>query len=149
MKMKRWLILWAFYALLMGGCGGDDLVDLREMNKTIKRVTKSATQHLPMVREVNVSEVDILEKMGLHFEDEKIVIDLNQTNHFFEGLEKKANQKAQSLERALDEINISKEAGVLVQKSKVAIDLNKTKNLLDNISHIFENILFDANRTNR
>ncbi len=136
-------IFLGFLVTLMLGCQSQEhATSLSTQEHPIKKSKPLSS------KEQNLSkERDLLGEMGFYLEQEKIIIDLNQTNLFFRGLEKEAKAKAQALEDALAEINITRDAGILVEKSKLSLDLNQTKQLLNNISHIFENTLFDQNRS--
>ncbi len=143
--MKKIIInvITIFYMVFLLGCQSEEVTLLADQNSTkIKKVEKVLEQE-------GDNGNDLLREMGLIFEKEKIIIDLNRTDNFFLDLEKRADEKAKSIEKELEEINISRDAGILIEETKLSIDLNKTKNLLDNLSHLFETILFDANSTNR
>ena len=88
----------------------------------------------------------IFQEMGIEFIGDKIIIDMNKTDNFFGTLDKRIESK---IEREIEkvDINISRDLGIAIEEEKINIDLNKTKNMLDNISHIFENILFESNST--
>ena len=136
-------LLGVLFIFLLLGCQSDEVTLLSDKNSTkIQKAEKALEQE-------GEKGNGLLREMGLIFEKEKIIIDLNRTDNFFLDLEKRADEKAKSIEKELEEINISRDAGILIEETKLSIDLNKTKNLLDNLSHLFETILFDANSTNR
>ena len=95
----------------------------------------------------------MLEEMGIEFSDEKLIIDINKTNNFFGTLERRLERQAKKFEQEVEkkieqiDINISRDLGINIEEEEIKIDLNKTKNMLDNISHIFETILFESNST--
>ena len=115
------------------------------------RVTDTASKRDISAVEQNQSTASkekktIFQEMGIEFIGDKIIIDMNKTDNFFGTLDKRIESK---IEREIEkvDINISRDLGVAIEEEKINIDLNKTKNMLDNISHIFENILFESNST--
>ena len=84
----------------------------------------------------------LLSELGLSFEQEKIIIDINKTGQFFETLEGSLEEKMASVD-----LNITRDAGVIISDDKVSVDLNKTKKLLDNVSSFFETVINDINRS--
>lgn len=92
-------------------------------------------------------EKTIFQEMGIEFSDEKLIIDINKTNNFFGTLEKRLENRVEKQIKKIEQIdiNITRDMGIDIQNEEIKIDLNKTKNMLDNISHIFETILFDSN----
>ena len=104
-----------------------------------------------VVEEQNIStsskvEKGVLEEMGIEFNGDKLIIDINKTDNFFGTLDKRIEKKVEQKIKKID-INISRDIGISVDDEEINIDLNKTKNMLDNISHIFESILFELNST--
>ncbi len=135
-------LLGMVFSFWLLGCQSDEvtlLSDQKSMTKEEKEKTLKVDEN---------QESDLLKEMGLIFEKDKIIIDLNKTDSFFLGLEKRADEKAKSIEKELEEINISRDAGILVEETKFSIDLNKSKKLLDKLSHIFEMVLSDVNSSN-
>jgi len=88
----------------------------------------------------------IFQEMGIEFNNDKLIIDINKTDNFFKTLDKRFEKK---IEQEIDkmDINISRDLGVNIEEDEIKIDMNKTKNMLDNISHIFEALLFESNTT--
>ena len=131
-------------ALLLLGCESEEKNILLEKNVT------SMKQKEDVTKTVKTEEKTVFQEMGLDFENDKIIIDINKTTNFFMGLENKIDSKAKEIEEKIEkaDINISRDTGVIVNENEVKIDLNQTKNLLDNLSNLFENILFDINSSN-
>jgi len=103
------------------------------------------------VEEQNIStpskkQNSIFQEMGIEFSGDKIIIDINKTDNFFGTLDKRIEKEIENKIEKID-INISRDAGINIDDKEINIDLNKTKNMLDNISHIFESILFESNCT--
>jgi hypothetical protein len=130
------------FFLFFLGCQSEDVSLLSDNNHSYHKKDKNIT------KSVQRNEEHFLETLGVSYKQDKIIIDLNKTNHFFVALEKRADEKAKVLEKKLNEINMSKEAGILVDQTSLSVDLNKTHILLENLSNLFENVLFDINRTN-
>ena len=107
------------------------------------------------VKEQNIStphqrKKSVFEEMGIEFNGDKLIIDINKTNNFFGTLDKRIEKEIKKeIEQKIDkiDINISRDVGINIEEEEINIDLNKTKNMLDNISHIFESILFESNST--
>ena len=147
MNQLTQVISMAVLGAFLVGCQCEEVSLLSEGNGTQKERVQSSHTTPEVSAKEGISQAELLHRLGLYVDNNRIVIDLNQTNRFFKDLEAEVHQKQVSLEHAIDEINITKEAGILVEQGKVAVDLNRTKNLLDNISHIFKTILFDQNST--
>lgn len=110
---------------------------------------KEAEHNLSIVKQKKT----IFQEMGIEFSNEKLIIDINKTNNFFGTLEKRLERHAkefgQKVENKIEkiDINITRDMGIEVKQEEINIDLNKTKKMLDNISHIFESLLFESNST--
>jgi len=92
---------------------------------------------------------DLLKNMGFDFSDEKVLIDINKTNHFFEELEIEMNGKKKEIEKKITnaEINFTKGIGIEVTGDKIGIDLNKTRNMLQDINSLVKDIVLDINHS--
>ncbi len=107
------------------------------------------------VEEQNIStpskkQKSVFQEMGIEFSGDKIIIDINKTDNFFGTLDKRIEKKIEKeIKHKIEkiDINISRDAGINIDDKEINIDLNKTKNMLDNISHIFESVLFESNST--
>ncbi|MCK5854566.1 MAG: hypothetical protein KAG56_05045 [Sulfurovaceae bacterium] len=127
------------------------------ITKIVKEIKSGVLQREAKEVEQNRSthkiEKSIFQEMGIEFSDEKLIIDINKTNNFFGTLENRLERQAKEFEHEIEkkieqiDINISRDLGINIQEEEIKIDLNKTKNMLDNISHIFETILFESNST--
>jgi len=94
----------------------------------------------------SLNKKTVFQEMGIEFNNDKLIIDINKTDNFFKTLDKRFEKK---LEQEIDkmDINISRDLGINIEEDEIKIDMNKTKNMLDNISHIFEALLFESNTT--
>jgi len=94
-------------------------------------------------------EADMLNRLGFEFKDEKIVLDINKTSHFFEMLEVEMENKAKEIEDKImkADINMTKGMGVHIEGDEIGIDLNKTKNMLQQINILMKDIFLDINST--
>ncbi len=166
MSKKIYLLL--FLLLSLTSCDNGERVHEQSSEKksgqdTISQVVKELKSGVPQKKiEQNLSQEytptvkqnkTIFQEMGIEFSDEKLIIDINKTNNFFGTLEKRLERHAkklgQKVENKIEEIdiNITRDIGIDVKQEEINIDLNKTKKMLDNISHIFESLLFESNST--
>jgi uncharacterized protein YpuA (DUF1002 family) len=130
------------------GIGQDSIAEVvKELKSGVSK--KEAEQNLSTGKRKRT----IFQEMGIEFSDEKLIIDINKTNNFFGTLEKRLERHAKEFEQKVEnkieqiDINITRDMGIDVKEEEINIDLNKTKKMLDNISHIFESILFESNST--
>jgi len=130
---------------------------ISEIVKELKSGDIKKVKTIKNVSEHNISvskrEKTILQEMGIEFNDNKLIIDINKTNNFFGTLENRIEKQAKNFEQKVNkkiekiDINMTRDIGIDIKDEEINIDLNKTKNMLDNISHIFETILFESNST--
>jgi len=130
---------------------------ISEIVKELKSGDIKKVKTIKNVPEHNISvskrEKTILQEMGIEFNDNKLIIDINKTNNFFGTLENRIEKQAKNFEQKVNkkiekiDINMTRDIGIDIKDEEINIDLNKTKNMLDNISHIFETILFESNST--
>jgi len=94
-------------------------------------------------------EADMLNRLGFEFKDEKIILDINKTSHFFEMLEIQMENKAKEIEDKImkADINMTEGMGVHIEGDEIGIDLNKTKNMLQEINILMKDIFLDINST--
>jgi hypothetical protein len=116
--------------LVFLGCESDKVSLMSDRNNS--HITKEQKSN----KIIKGEDEKFLNRLGLSYQEDKIIIDFNKTDHFFKELEK-----------SLEDINVSRDAGVLIDETSLSIDLNKTQNLLKNLSDLFQNILFDKNST--
>ena len=92
-------------------------------------------------------EADMLNRLGFDFKDEKIILDINKTSHFFEMLEMQMENKAKEIENKIinADINMTEGMGIHVEGDEIGIDLNKTKNMLQQINILMKDIFLDIN----
>ena len=146
MQKKMYLLL---IVLFFTSCHDEKV--RAESNKTEENITKS--QKNSIEKNSTMKKSTILEEMGIEFSETKLIIDINKTSNFFGTLEKRLEKKAEDFEQKVEnkinnmDINLTRDMGIDIRAEEINIDLNKTKNMLDNISHIFENILFESNST--
>lgn len=125
--------------ILFIGCQDKDSTPETNKNETKSVEKEDATKKDKAVNDENVS---LFNDLGLSFDEDKIIIDINKTSHFFETFEKRIDKKVEQAD-----INITRDAGVVISEEEIKIDLNQTKNMLDNLSHLFESMISDLNRS--
>ena len=156
--------IYLFFLLLsLTSCDNGERVHQNSNHDTISQVVKEiksgvlkkeAEQNLSLEYTPPIKQKKtIFQEMGIEFSDEKLIIDINKTNNFFGTLEKRLERHAkefgEKVENKIDkiDINMTRDMGIEVKQEEINIDLNKTKKMLDNISHIFESLLFELNST--
>jgi predicted nucleotidyltransferase len=93
---------------------------------------------------------DVLKKIGVEINDEKIAIDLKKTKSFFTMLQELLQQKAQDLQKNLEEGKLEiEDVGVRVDDEHVEIDLAKTKSFLETFGKETENFLSEIEKAAR
>jgi len=138
-------------SLFFTSCDNTTVVQDESPQDNIAQIVKELKSGVSNKEDQNLStatiEKTIFQEMGIEFSDEKLIIDINKTNNFFGTLEKRLENRVEKQIKKIEQIdiNITRDMGIDIQNEEIKIDLNKTKNMLDNISHIFETILFDSN----
>jgi len=138
-------------SLFFTSCDNTTVVQDESTQDNIAQIVKELKSGVSNKEDQNLStatiEKTIFQEMGIEFSDEKLIIDINKTNNFFGTLEKRLENRVEKQIKKIEQIdiNITRDMGIDIQNEEIKIDLNKTKNMLDNISHIFETILFDSN----
>ena len=76
-----------------------------------------------------------LSSFGIETHDSKIIIDTNQTEHFFKEMATKMRAKVQSVSKNLEHgIIDEEEAGISITEHKLLLDFNKTKHFLEHFN---------------
>jgi hypothetical protein len=137
--MKRRMLILIFCLPFIVACS-DNEKSMKELNNT-----KTIGLEKPEVQQ----EADMLNRLGFEFKEEKIIIDINKTSHFFEMLELQMEKKVKEIETKImnADINLSKGMGVQIEGDEIGIDLNKTKNMLQQINILMKDIFLDINNT--
>ncbi len=121
------------------------------INAEKERLKKEEKQELIPQKEQEKPKTanDLLKNMGFDFNGEKVNIDINKTNHFFEQMEIEMHGKAEEIERKITnaDINFTKGIGIELTDDKIGIDLNKTRNMLQEINSLVKDIVLDINHT--
>jgi len=118
------------------GCQSDENLIKEKSSKS------ELTEKEVAVKQDKNDTSSLLNELGLSFEQDKIIIDINKTGHFFETLEGSLEERVANVD-----LNITRDAGVVISDDEVSVDLNKTKKLLDNVSSFFETLINDINRS--
>jgi len=138
---KRFLLLIPFFI----ACSSE------ESNTSLTGIEKEVTVSSPPIsikHEKREKEEDILNQFGFEIKDQKIIIDMNKTTHFFEMLEEKMESKAKEIEKQIQnsELNITEESvGVTINNDSISIDLNRTKGMFEKINILMKDIILDIN----
>ena len=135
MSHKKTLL---FMTLLtfMTGCGENTKSPpIEEEPVTVKEREKAKTTN------------DLLKNMGFDFNEEKFVIDMNKTTHFFEKIEIEMHGKADEIEQKIKhaDINFTKGIGIEISDTRIGLDLNKTRDMLQQINILVKDIVLDIN----
>ena len=136
---KKNLILLFLIPLVVACNNGENQIDEIEIKKPIEPKSQPEEQQ----------EADLLNRLGFDFKDEKIIIDINKTSHFFEMLETQMENKAKEIENKIinADINMTEGMGIHIEGDEIGIDLNKTKNMLQQINILMKDIFLDINST--
>ena len=121
--------------LLFSGCG-----DTHPSKIESKRVENVSVQ---------TEEDDLLHQLGFDIQNEKITIDINQTNNFFQEFEARIQKKSNEIEKKIQasDLNFSKDIGIEVKGTHIGIDLNKTRSMFEKINILMKEILLDTNNS--
>ena len=86
---------------------------------------------------------EIFEKIGLNVSDDNINIDLGKTKDFFNSLQKRLQEKAETIEKDLTEgkIDLEDHMGIKVDGEHIDIDLKKTKSFIEEFGKKIEHFL--------
>ena len=130
-----------FSMLFLAACENKEEVLVEEKRVETKKIERI---------EANISKEekgDLLHQLGFDFKDEKIVIDINKTSHFFEQLEVQMQDTAKEIETKIanSELNMSEGMGIQLEGEQIGIDLNKSKNMLQQINILMKDIFLDIN----
>jgi len=140
--IKKSTILFTSLLILFSACGDNSI----NTGKELLEKEKNLVQKEP---EKPKTTDDLLKKMGFDFNGEKVLIDINKTNNFFNQIEIEMHGKAEEIERKITnaEINFTKGIGIELTDDKIGIDLNKTRNMLQEINILVKDIFLDINHT--
>lgn len=136
--MKKAHLLLFILLLLFSACD--------EKKASAERV-KEVAQEQKVKKVEEPKEKDLLQKLGIEINDQKIVIDLNKSSTFLNNIEKEMTAKANEIESKIDnaDINMTEGMGIVVEGDTIGIDLNKTKNMFEEINVLMKDILLDNN----
>jgi len=118
----------------------ESVVDKEE--QSLETYSKNSMEPIPNAN-------DILHKLGLDMNGEKISIDMNKTTEFIQRMEIEMHGKADEIERKIEQadFNFTKDFGIELEGERVAIDLNKTRDMLRQLNILMKDILLDVNHT--
>lgn len=140
--MKKLNIMFISLLLLfIGGCDEKVVDESKKEGAKVDVVEKTANK---------VDKNDLLKQLGFDLSDDKIVIDINKTNNFFEKIEVQMEKKSQDIEQKIEnaDINMTKGMGIELEGDQIGIDLNKTRNMLQQINILMKDIFLDINTSN-
>ena len=123
------------------------IIGCNEIDEKVEQVEPPKSIKVKPVEEKQ--EADMLNRLGFEFQEEKIIIDINKTSHFFEMLETQMENKAREIEEKIirADINVTEGMGIHIEGDEIGIDLNKTKNMLQQINILMKDIFLDINHT--
>jgi len=143
---KKSILLFTTLLILFSACEDKESkaiekAKLEEAKKVAQKLEKEASQP----KTAN----DLLKTLGFDFNGEKVVIDLNKTNNFFENLNRRIESEAKTIEHKIEsaDINFTKGIGIEIKKDKIDIDLNKTRNMLQQLNILIKDIVLDINNS--
>jgi len=147
MRKKIYLFFILSSLLMLTSCD-DSMSIIVKKNISEQNISTSTKRESNKSKKSSLSlnKKSIFQEMGIEFNNNKLIIDINKTDNFFKTLDKRFEKKIEQEVDKID-INISRDLGINIEEDEIKIDMNKTKNMLDNISHIFEALLFESNTT--
>ena len=125
-----------FILIIFIGCGNEDEIRIMERNQT--KVASEISEKVVSQK----AEETLLNEMGFQIINDKIIIDMNKSSHFFSNIEKKMETQAKEIQSGISNFEMN------ITDDYVHIDLNRTKFFLENLSGFFESMIFDLNTTN-
>ena len=125
-----------FILIIFIGCGNEDEIRIMERNQT--KVASEISEKVVSQK----AEETLLNEMGFQIINDKIIIDMNKSSHFFSSIEKKMETQAKEIQSGISNFEMN------ITDDYVHIDLNRTKFFLENLSGFFESMIFDLNTTN-
>jgi len=91
-----------------------------------------------------------LEKVGIHVEGSKIIIDTNKTKTFFKKMTQKLEKKMQKIQQDLQKGKLEEnQTGINIDQNKIQIDLNKTKGFLESWGEKMQKIVKDLDEVSK
>jgi len=85
---------------------------------------------------------ELLSKIGVEIDQDKVAIDLKRTKSFFASLQEILQQKAEQLQKNLEEGKLDMEdVGLKLDEERVEVDLKKTKTFIETFGQKVENFL--------
>lgn len=126
--------------MLFSGCESQSEHDARIAKEARAELLKELkTQQEAEARDKEAREQNSsLFRIGISQEGEKITIDLNKTQHFFENLSKKITEQ-------MDQFSEEMGKGIEVDENRIQIDINKTGNFLDKWHQKMQNFANEIN----
>lgn len=120
-------------------------------NKVVEEQKKEEVKADVVERNVTKEEkTNLLKQLGFDLTEDKIVIDMNRTSHFFDKVELQMEEKEKEIEKKIEnaDINMTKGMGIELEGDQIGIDLNKTRNMLQQINILMKDIFLDINTSN-
>ncbi len=91
-----------------------------------------------------------LEKVGIHVEGSKIIIDTNKTKTFFKKMTQKLEKKMQKIQKDLQKGRLEEnETGIKIDENKINIDLNRTRGFLESWGKRMQEIVKDLDEVSK
>jgi len=92
---------------------------------------------------------EMLKKIGLDISEDNINIDLAKTKDFFNTLQDKLQEKAETIEKDISEgkVDLEDDMGIKIDNEHINIDLKKTKSFIEEFGKKIENFLGELDHT--
>jgi uncharacterized protein (UPF0210 family) len=92
---------------------------------------------------------EMLKKIGLDISEDNINIDLAKTKDFFNTLQDKLQEKAETIEKDIAEgkVDLEDDMGIKIDNEHINIDLTKTKSFIEEFGKKIENFLGELDHT--
>lgn len=91
---------------------------------------------------------DLLSKVGIEINSDKINIDINKIKEFFTTMQSTLQSKAESIEQNISEgkVDMAESVGIKVDKEHIDIDLAKTKSFIEDLGKRMEGFVGEIDK---
>jgi len=140
--MKAWIpaIVLAVSVWGLGGCQSKETSSSDFVSHSLQEVTPTQTTH-PVSRTQAPSPTQTLHPInapkvppiGIVVDQNRIIIDTNQTKHFLESLTQKLDHNFKQIEKRLrkEKLQSPNDTGIIITQDRIEVDVNKTQHFVE------------------
>jgi len=129
-------------SVFLGGCQnkektGDEFVSesLKELVSPSPAPTSGASRRtsIPKRQTIHPVHAPKTPPIGIVVDQNRIIIDTNQTRRFLESLTRKLDRNFKQIEQGLrkEKLQSPNETGIIITKDRIEVDLNQTQNFVN------------------